>query len=81
MGNLFDHLLLYCIGCYLLMTFGLFSLLTYGDKWVTSRKVVDLCFFFLLLARNVEDIEIVEFGLQPVLTYVDSLDREKQLNL
>jgi hypothetical protein len=63
------------------MTFGLFSLLTYGDKWVTSRKVVDLCFFFLLLARNVEDIETVEFGLQPVLTYVDSLDREKQLNL
>lgn len=38
-------------------------------------------FFFLSLARNVEDIETVEFGLQPVLTYVDSLDREKQLNL
>jgi hypothetical protein len=43
--------------------------------------VVDLFFYFYLLARNVEDIETVEFGVQPVLTYVDSLDKEKQLNL
>jgi hypothetical protein len=46
------------------MTFGLFTLLTYGVKWVTSRKVVDLFFYFYLLARNVEDIETMEFGVQ-----------------